>query len=326
MGNTASSMEASRTCGSFSHCREEGRALFESTYFSKPTWTSCRLLHQRWEQEAGSPGESHRGEFGLTSSCVSQTPQEMVHQSFGELWAVVPLCASVCPSRLGLGLVGTGDSGWDGLNLLATLSQVPPWFQDLAEEVESDGGGFVIWGLLWAWDWSVAAGPFLPTEAPLARLCVQLDMCPCVIHSSPILSHPARAWGHKQACGSCPDVTPLPTTSKGCWKAELEASLRPAALAPREASATVTCRPVAGQSVRKQDSRPPGTSGPQTAAPDSRPVPLTHGGAMPAPLEESLCRFSLRAKLLETVVLLLLCLSVFTTVLQPLSPSVHHHL
>lgn len=122
MGNTASSMEASRTCGSFSHCREEGRALFESTYLAKPTWTSCRLLHQRWEQEAGSPGESHRGEFGLTSSCVSQTPQEMVHQSFGELWAVVPLCASVCPSRLGLGLVGTGDSGWDGLNLLATLS------------------------------------------------------------------------------------------------------------------------------------------------------------------------------------------------------------
>lgn len=39
---------------------------------------------------------------------------------------VVPLGTSVCPNRLGLGLVGTGDSGWLDC-LLVTLSQGPSW-------------------------------------------------------------------------------------------------------------------------------------------------------------------------------------------------------
>lgn len=71
-----------------------------------------------------------------------------------------PLCLSA-PQQAGVEVVGTGDSVWDGLNLLVTFIQVPPWRQDLVGEVggggESDGGGgesdgdgrHTVWGLLW---------------------------------------------------------------------------------------------------------------------------------------------------------------------------------
>lgn len=61
-------------------------------------------------------------------------------------------------------------------------------------------------------------------RGPSGQSCAQLDLCLLAIHPSSILSIPARAWGHKYACGSCQEChSPPPRLQKGClqrtaWK------------------------------------------------------------------------------------------------------------
>lgn len=71
-------------------------------------------------------------------------------QNLEELWTGVP----PVPQWAGVGVMGTGDSVWDGLNLLVTLTQASPWHQGLAGEVGGVGVslmglGCTGWGLLW---------------------------------------------------------------------------------------------------------------------------------------------------------------------------------
>lgn len=63
---------------------------------------------------------------------------------------VVPLGTSVCPNRLGLRLVGTGDSGWLDSVSWSHLARGPHGRKGWGVGSESDGVSCVIWGLLWA--------------------------------------------------------------------------------------------------------------------------------------------------------------------------------
>lgn len=87
------------------------------------------------------------------SLCESDTPARWCTKALRSSAQWSPLCLSA-PQQAGVEVVGTGDSVWDGLNLLVTFIQVPPWRQDLVGEVggggESDGDGMhTVWGLLW---------------------------------------------------------------------------------------------------------------------------------------------------------------------------------
>ena len=59
------------------------------------------------------------------------------------LWTGFPLVLWTgfppVPHWAGVGAVSTGDSVRDGLNLLVTLTHVPPWHQGLAGEVRGCG-------------------------------------------------------------------------------------------------------------------------------------------------------------------------------------------
>lgn len=114
------------------------------------------------------------------------------------------------------------------------------------------------------------------------------------------------------------DVSHLPTTSKGCLEGRIGRLPSWPALPPSEGNARVTRRSFRCGPGTASDSRAPGlprTTGPQTPDSSQSPPP-PHRCAPSSPPDGALCSLPLRAKLLETVVLLLLCLSVLTP-LQP---------
>ena len=166
------------------------------------------------------------------------------------------------------------------------------------------------------------AGSFLPPKAPPARLWALLAMCSCVIHPSSILSSPARAWGHKYICGSCPGCQSPPHHFKGLpgrrnWEASSMAC-PPTKRGQRQGDVQVTLL-WEGDRVREQGST--WTPGLQTPAPDSQPL-------SPPELCSTLCsgwgplQLLTQTQTLETVFWLLLCPTVLATWQPGLCPQV----
>ena len=273
-------------------------------------------------------GIPRRQTWTLFSLCESDTPARWCTKALRSSGQWSRLYLSV-PQQAGVEVVG--DSVWNGLNLLVTFIQVPPWRQDLVGEVggggESDGDGMpclgssVDIGLMCI----SRAGSFLPPEAPLVRLWALLAMCSCVIHPY----HQYRAsqpepGDTNTSVAAVQDVSHLPTTSKGCLEGGIGRLPSWPALPPSEVNARVICRPFCGGSrerVRQQGSRPPGDHRPTDPRPRQSAFPChPQRCVLPSPLDGALCNLSLRAKLLETVVLLLLCLSVLTILQSGLCP------
>ena len=174
------------------------------------------------------------------------------------------------------------------------------------------------------------AGSFLPAKAPPARLRALLAMCSCVIHPSSILSSPARAWGHKYICGSCPGCQSPPHHFKELpgrrnWEASSMAC-PPTKRGQRQGDPQVTLL-WEGDRAGEQGFRPPWTPGLQTPTPDSQPLcltpravlyPLLWVGPCAASCSESNSRNSVLASPLSHCP--------HHLAVWPLSPSAHHHL